>query len=204
MRPPDSLRALDVAVSAAGLLLLWPVFVVIGIAIARSSPGPVLYKAVRVGREGRPFVLYKFRTMVRSTAGHGPAITTAADPRVTPIGRFLRRTKLDELPQLANVLKGEMSLVGPRPEDPHYVVLYTPEQRRVLEVRPGITGAASLEFRDEESLLTEDWERRYIEEIMPTKLQIELDYLAHRSAASDLWILARTALVLTGRGGSGA
>lgn len=204
MRRPESLRTVDVIVSAMGLLLLWPVFVAIGIVVARSSPGPVLYKAVRVGREGRPFVLYKFRTMVPTVAGHGPAITAAGDPRVTPLGRFLRRSKLDELPQLANVLKGDMSLVGPRPENPQYVALYTPEQRRVLEVRPGITSAASLKFRDEQSLLTDDWERRYIEEIMPAKLRIELDYLTRRSVASDLWILARTALVLTGRGSSGA
>lgn len=125
----------------------------------------------------------------------GPGITTAQDPRVTPIGRFMRRTKLDELPQLVNVLKGEMSLVGPRPEDPRYVALYTPTQRQVLSVRPGITSPASLQFRNEaEALKGAGWEAVYINELMPAKLQIELDYLQRRTLLTDLRIILQTVL----------
>ena len=123
----------------------------------------------------------------------GPGITTAADPRITPVGRFLRKTKLDELPQLINVLSGEMSLVGPRPEDPRYVAFYTPEQRQVLRVRPGITSAASLRYRDESALLAgSDWETIYIESIMPQKLAIELDYLQRRNLLTDLGLVLLT------------
>ncbi len=186
-------RAFDVFLSAVGLLPLSPVFLVIAIAIRLDSPGPVFYRATRVGRDGKLFKLYKFRTMVADADKIGPGITTAGDPRVTRVGRFLRRTKLDEFPQLINVLKGEMSLVGPRPEDPRYVALYTPEQREVLRVRPGITSPASLRFRYEEGLLEgKNWEEYYIEEILPTKLAIDLEYVHTYNLLHDLIILFRT------------
>ncbi len=187
-------RALDVAVAAVGLVLLWPVLLVVAVAVAVSSPGPVLHRARRVGRGGQPFTLLKFRTMVRDAASAGPGVTASGDTRITPVGRILRRTKLDELPQLVNVLKGEMSLVGPRPEDERYVELYTPEQRRILDARPGITSPASITYRDEESVLSgaEDLEAAY-RELMAEKIRIDLAYLDRRSVRSDLGVLWRTA-----------
>lgn len=192
-----SRRLLDVIASVGGLVLLSPLFLLIVVLIKRDSPGPILYRARRIGKDGHEFRLYKFRSMVAGADQHGPGITSAGDSRVTKLGRFLRRTKLDELPQLINVVTGDMSLVGPRPEDPRYVALYTPAQRRVLAVRPGITSAASLAYRHEERLLaSENWERRYIQEIMPQKLAIELDYQTRRTLASDLNLIIRSVLTL--------
>jgi lipopolysaccharide/colanic/teichoic acid biosynthesis glycosyltransferase len=169
----------------------------IAIAIKAQDGGPVLHRAVRIGRGGRPFRLFKFRTMVAGADSMGPGITAGGDPRITPLGRRLRRAKLDELPQLVNVLLGDMSLVGPRPEDPRYVALYTPEQRQVLLVRPGITSAASLAYRREEQLLSgPDWEAAYRGQVMPAKLTIDLDYLARRSFWSDVMLIVRTAMAL--------
>ena len=186
-------RWLDVAASLAGLAVLSPLFLMIGLWIKLDSPGPVFYRATRVGRNGRLFRLYKFRSMVAGADRQGPGITATGDARVTRAGRALRRTKIDELPQLLNVLSGDMSLVGPRPEDPRYVALYTPEQRRVLAVRPGITSAASLAYRHEEQLLAgPDWETVYREQVLPAKLAIDLDYLAQRSLWSDLGLIVRT------------
>jgi lipopolysaccharide/colanic/teichoic acid biosynthesis glycosyltransferase len=190
-------RLFDVLVSAAALILLSPLFLGVAIAIKLSSPGPVFYRAVRVGRHGVPFKLYKFRSMVVNADKIGAGITTAHDPRITPIGRFLRRTKLDELPQLINVLRGEMSLVGPRPEDPRYVALYTEAQRRVLRVRPGMTSPASVRYRDEQALLSgPDWETRYIQQIMPDKLAIDLQYIERATLLSDLGVIWQTFLAL--------
>lgn len=190
-------RLLDVVAAAAGLVLLGPLFLAIAAAIKLDSPGPVFYRARRVGRYGQEFRLYKFRSMVADADRRGPGITAAGDRRITRVGRFLRRTKLDELPQLINVLKGEMSLVGPRPEDPRYVALYTSEQRRVLEARPGITSAASLAFRHEEQLLSgPDWEQVYRTQVMPAKLALDLDYLNRRTLASDLALIWRTILAM--------
>ena len=197
-----AIRALDVAVSLVGLLILALTFPVVGHYVYRTSPGGLWYRATRVGRDGRPLVVYKWRTMVAGADRGGPSVTAAGDPRVTPVGSVLRKTKLDEFPQFWNVLKGEMSLVGPRPEDPKYVALYTPAQRRVLEVKPGITSPASVRYRHEEEFLQgEDWERAYVEEVLPAKLALELEYLAHRSLPGDLWILVQTAAALlpTGR-----
>ncbi len=146
-------RMLDLALSLAGLLLFSPLLLVIAILVKSSSAGPVWYRHRRVGRGGRPVGVVKFRTMCRNADRVGPAITSAADFRITPLGRHLRRLKLDELPQLWNVLVGEMSLVGPRPEAPGYVELYSPAQRKVLSVRPGITDSASIAYRREEDLL---------------------------------------------------
>jgi lipopolysaccharide/colanic/teichoic acid biosynthesis glycosyltransferase len=190
-------RFLDVFVSGIGLLLLSPLLAAIAVAIKIFSPGPVCYRAMRAGKDGTPFRLYKLRTMVPGAEQSGPGITVAGDRRITRIGRFLRGMKLDELPQLLNVLKGDMSLVGPRPEDPRYLAFYTAEQRRLLRVRPGITSPASLYYRREAALLSEsDWERVYVSEILPHKLEVELEYLAHRSLWTDLMLIARTVWVV--------
>src|SRR5258708_29777053 len=162
-------RAFDVIVSLAALVFLSPLFAVIAVAVKLTSPGPVFYRGPRIGRLGAEFSILKFRTMRSGAAG--PSITRASDPRVTPVGRFLRRWKLDELPQFVNVLRGEMSLVGPRPEAPEYVLLYSAEERSVLRVRPGITSPASLRYRDEESLLAgQEWRDEYVNRIMRDKL----------------------------------
>jgi lipopolysaccharide/colanic/teichoic acid biosynthesis glycosyltransferase len=190
-------RALDVTASSIGLVLLGPLFVLLGLVIKLGSPGPVFFRGERVGKDGKHFRVYKFRTMVANAARKGPSITAAGDPRVTRVGHFLRRKKLDELPQLINVLIGDMSLVGPRPEDPRYVAIYTPEQRKALCVRPGITSLASINYRHEEKLLQGDgWEQIYREEILPAKLQIELDYLEHRSVWRDIYVVTQTLLSL--------
>lgn len=184
-------RLLDVVVAAAGLLVLSPLFALLAAAVKLSSPGPVFHRGERVGLGGRPFRLFKFRSMRVGEAG--PAITRAGDARVTRAGALLRRTKLDELPQLLNVLAGDMSLVGPRPEAPRYVAMYDAEQRRILTTRPGITSPASLRYRSEEAqLVGDDWERLYVEEIMPAKLRIDLDYLDRRTLVSDLGVIVAT------------
>jgi len=190
-------RTFDFLFSAFFLLILSPVFLLIALLIKLDSPGPVFYRAVRVGKKGEPFRLYKFRSMAAGAAVKGPGITHQGDPRVTWVGNWLRRFKLDELPQLINVCKGEMSLVGPRPEDPRYVAVYTPEQRRVLSVRPGITSAASVRYRHEEKLLIgADWEDTYLQVILPEKLKIDLDYIQRRTFATDLLIIWQTFLAL--------
>jgi lipopolysaccharide/colanic/teichoic acid biosynthesis glycosyltransferase len=186
-------RTMDVVFSLGGLIVLSPIMLIIAAAVALSSPGGVFYRAERVGKDGKVFRLYKFRSMVAGADKAGPAVTVAGDARVTPVGRFLRKTKLDELPQLINVLKGEMSLVGPRPESPKYVALYTEAQRAVLRVRPGITSLASIRYRDEESLLHgADWETRYIEQIMPEKIAIDLEYIASANPWKDVLIILQT------------
>jgi lipopolysaccharide/colanic/teichoic acid biosynthesis glycosyltransferase len=190
-------RALDLVITILGLLLLCPLLLVLALWIKLDSRGPVLYRGKRVGQDGRPFLMYKFRTMVLGAESQGPAVTYRDDPRVTPAGRFLRRTKLDELPQLFNVLRGEMSLVGPRPEDPSYVEFYTPEQRLALSVKPGITGPTQLEYRDEASLLQgEGVDEEYVTRLMPEKLKLDLQYVHTRSLLLDLKILWRTATTL--------
>jgi len=188
-------RLFDILMAGSGLIVVSPLFVFVAIAIKINSPGPVFYRAKRVGKDGDLFRLFKFRSMKAGADKKGPGITVSGDNRITSVGRILRRTKIDELPQLLNVLWGEMSLVGPRPEDPRYVARYTAEQRQVLRVRPGITSAASLAYRHEERMLSgEDWERRYCEEVMPAKLAIDLDYLSKRSLWIDLTIIVRTVL----------
>jgi len=193
-------RLLDVAAGLVGLVVLSPVLVVIALAVRLTSPGPVLYKARRVGRDGREFRLLKFRTMVMEADRVGPGITVDKDPRITRVGRWLRSHRLDELPQLWNVLAGDMSLVGPRPEDPRYVAHYTPEQRRVLAARPGITGPAQITFRNEAERLRHaaDPEATYIREIMPAKLTTDLAYLQQRTVWSDLALLFGTLRIYLG------
>jgi lipopolysaccharide/colanic/teichoic acid biosynthesis glycosyltransferase len=184
-------RLFDIAVSAAGLVLTSPVVLAAAIAVKVESPGPVFYAGDRVGRDGRMFRIIKLRTMRPLVAG--PSVTAGDDPRITSVGRFLRRTKIDELPQLVNVLMGNMSLVGPRPEDPKYVALYTPEQRKVLAVRPGITGPTVLAFINEEDLLRGgEAESVYVSRVMPRKLAADLKYVESASFVGDLRILAET------------
>jgi len=190
-------RALDLLISGLGLVLLSPLLLLLALWIKLDSAGPVLHEGQRVGQDGRPFHMYKFRTMVEGAEQRGPAVTYRDDPRITRAGRFLRRTKLDELPQLLNVAKGEMSLVGPRPEDPSYVELYTPEQRQVLSVKPGITGPTQLEYRDEASMLHgESVDEEYVSRILPEKLKLDLEYVRTRSLMLDLKILWQTATTL--------
>lgn len=188
-------RCADVIISGVALLMLSPLLATIAVACRLQDGGPALYRANRIGRQGKPFQLLKFRSMYVGADRQGPGITTAGDTRVTPLGKWLRSTKLDELPQLINVLRGEMSLVGPRPEDPRYVAIYSAEQRRVLDYPPGLTGAASLEFSDEESHLQgDDWEESYRSRILPAKLDLDLQYLQRRTLRSDALLIARTAV----------
>lgn len=190
-------RTFDIGVALGGLIVLAPIFAVVAALIKCDSRGPVFYAGDRIGQHGRPFKILKFRSMAVDADRQGPPITHRDDPRITRVGAFLRRTKLDELPQLWNVLKGEMSLVGPRPETPSYVALYTPEQRKVLEVRPGISGLPQLSYRDEEKHLSPDsWEQDYVNVLMPQKLALDLEYVQKRSFALDVQILARTVWLL--------
>lgn len=186
-------RLFDIAASLVGLILLSPLMLFIAAAVKFQDGGPVLYRANRVGKDGRPFLLYKFRSMVIDADRMGAGITTSGDKRITRFGGFLRDTKLDELPQLLNVLRGDMSFVGPRPEDARYVRLYTEQQRRVLTCRPGITSPASLEYRSEEELLTgDDSLDRYEREILPHKLALELAYLERRTFWTDIKLILHT------------
>jgi lipopolysaccharide/colanic/teichoic acid biosynthesis glycosyltransferase len=198
-------RALDLLISGVGLILLCPLLLALALWVKLDSRGPLLYRGRRVGQDGQPFLMYKFRTMVQGAERRGPAVTYRDDPRITQAGKFLRRTKLDELPQLLNVVKGEMSLVGPRPEDPSYVALYTWEQRQVLSVKPGITGPTQLEYRDEASMLQgESVDEEYVTRIMPEKLKLDLEYVRNRTLVLDLRILWRTAATLLFRDSSAA
>ena len=191
-------RVMDIAISAAALCVLWPVFLLIALAIVIDDPGPVFYRQVRVGRGGRPFRIFKFRTMVVDADKKGLSITVGRDSRITRVGAFLRRTKLDELAQLLNVLCGQMSFVGPRPEVPRYVELYTPYQRQVLLVRPGITDYASIAYRNENDLLAgaDDPEKMYIETIMPDKIELNMKYLREISPLADLRLILKTVIAV--------
>jgi lipopolysaccharide/colanic/teichoic acid biosynthesis glycosyltransferase len=188
-------RMFDLIFSSLGLLLFFPLFLVISVAIRLDSPGPVFFRQVRVGRYGRPFRIFKFRTMYAGSETGGRKITVGDDPRVTRAGRFLRRLKLDELPQLFNVVKGEMSLVGPRPEVPRYVEFYPEEIRRqVLSVRPGITDIASIKYRDESTLLAgaADPEGMYVNVVLPEKLKHYVRYVSERTLWLDFRIVLLT------------
>ncbi len=190
-------RIFDLLIAALGLTLLSPVMLALSLWIKLDSTGPVLYRGRRVGKDRRLFQMYKFRTMVVEADRIGPAVSYRHDPRVTKAGRFLRRTKLDELPQLINVLKGEMSLVGPRPEDPSYVAHYDAQQRQVLQVRPGMTGPVQLKYRDEASMLEgANADEKYLSRIMPEKLKLDLRYVQDHSLAGDIRILWSTVVLL--------
>lgn len=186
-------RAFDFGVALGGLVMLSPLLAAAAGLVKLSSPGPAIYRGVRVGRDGRTFEILKLRTMVLGADTQGPAVTSAADARITPIGRFLRRTKFDEVPQLLNVLRGEMSLVGPRPEHPEFVKHYSDDQRRVLAVRPGVTSPAALAYMsEEENLAGDDPAAEYMSTIMPHKLALDLDYVRTATFAGDLRIIGRT------------
>ncbi|AVP57265.1 sugar transferase [Pulveribacter suum] len=196
-------RALDIAAALMALALLWPLLLALALAVRLDSPGPALFRQERVGLHGRPFRIHKFRTM--RTGESGPLVTASGDARITRVGRVLRRHKLDELPQLLDVLRGRMSLVGPRPEVARYMALYPAEARSViLSVRPGLTDPASIAFRREEELLaaSPEPERTYIDTLMPLKQRYYLDYVRTQSLRGDLAIVLRTAAALLGGGGA--
>ena len=185
-------RVFDVVCAALGLLALSPVLLVCALLVGLTSPGGVLFRQERIGKDGKPFTIYKFRSMRKDNAGL--KITTSGDSRITPVGKVLRKTKLDELPQLWNVLKGDMSFVGPRPEVREYTDLYDEAQRQVLLVRPGITGLASIRFRNENELLdaSDDPNRTYIEEVMPQKIALDLEDILHASVWYDIRLILET------------
>jgi len=197
---PAANRAIDLAIGSIALVAVCPLLVGIRAAmIADGDRGPFLYRARRIGEGGREISILKIRTM--QTGATGSALTSKHDARVTRLGRYLRRYKIDELPQLWNVIRGEMALVGPRPEDPGFVDLDDPLHRRVFMARPGITGLAQLEYRDEAALLAgTDSELRYRETILPAKLRLDSAYLDRRSVRTDLTILGRTVISVLGRG----
>ena len=186
-------RALDILAATAGLIVLSPVFGLVACCIKLTSRGPVLFRQVRIGKDGRPFRILKFRSMMQSSIGD-LKITVAGDSRVTRVGKFLRRYKVDELPQLWNVIRGQMSLVGPRPEVPVYIEEYTREQRMVLSVRPGITDSASLAYRHEEEILANqgDPEQFYRTQILPDKLARNKAYLEKITLRNDIRIILKT------------
>jgi lipopolysaccharide/colanic/teichoic acid biosynthesis glycosyltransferase len=188
-------RTFDLVLSFAGLLLLSPMLVLIALLIKRDSPGPVFFRQERIGLHGTPFRIHKFRTMTVAQPGNAMQITVGQDARITKIGAFLRHYKIDELPQLIDVLQGTMSLVGPRPEVPKYVAMYPePTKSIVLSVRPGITDLASIEYRSESELLgkSSNPEQTYIEEVMPAKLAYCVRYVQQQSLWLDIQIIART------------
>ena len=189
-------RLFDFLASLFGLIILSPLFIIIGLFIALESRGGVFYKQTRVGKNNKDFKVYKFRSMVIDAENKGLLSIgkNGRDPRVTKTGYIIRKYKLDELPQLINVLKGEMSLVGPRPEVRKYVDLYTQEQKQVLSVKPGITDIASIEFRNENDLLAQnpDPESYYIKDIMPQKISLSLEYIRSRSFTKDIRLIIRT------------
>ncbi|MGH8283360.1 MAG: sugar transferase [Gammaproteobacteria bacterium] len=189
-----SKRCFDFVAAAIGIVLLSPLFILVALLIKASSPGPIFFKQERVGYKGRPFLIWKFRTMVRGAESLGGSLTVGNDPRITRIGGWLRKTKLDELPQLFNVLTGEMSLAGPRPEVERYVKLYTEAQRKVLDLMPGITDPASIHFKRESQLLGEATqpEQTYINSVMPEKIRLNLEYARRANFWSDFGVILRT------------
>jgi lipopolysaccharide/colanic/teichoic acid biosynthesis glycosyltransferase len=193
-----SKRIFDILFSFPGLIILSPVFLVIAVLIKVDSRGPVFFNQLRVGRNNTDFKLFKFRTMKMNSEKKGLLTIGGRDSRVTGFGYYLRKYKLDELPQLLNVLKGDMSFVGPRPEVRKYVELYNDEQKKVLDVRPGVTDIASIEYKNENELLenAENPESYYIKEIMPDKLRLNLLYLSDRSTFKDIKIIFKTLKVI--------
>jgi len=193
-------RAFDAIVAFLALAIIWPAFLLVAAAIKLSSPGPVLFRQMRVGRQGRLFELMKFRSMRVTTEDLGPRVTRQNDPRVFPVGRVLRKWKLDEIPQLLNVLRGDMSLVGPRPDLPEFCATLDQDTCRILELRPGVTGAATLVYRNEERILAEQeihhLNAYYLENLYPAKVRLDLDYACKASFVGDLTILARTIAVI--------
>ena len=189
-------RILDILVSLIGLICLFPLLLLVAILIKLDSKGPVLFKQTRVGRGFRPFQILKFRTMVQESSPRGQSITVGDDPRITRMGWFLRKTKIDELPQLINVLRGEMTFVGPRPEVPQYVEMFRKDYEDILKIRPGITDLASIKYRDEAKLLgqSQDPEEEYVTRVLPDKIRLGKEYIRCSSLAFDLRLIFRTFL----------
>lgn len=187
-------RIIDIILSLFGILVMAIPMIFIAIAIKVSSKGPVLFRQERVGKDFQLFRINKFRTMITDAEKKGMQITVGADNRITKVGHFLRKTKLDEFPQLFNVLIGEMSFVGPRPEVPKYVNLYDEYQKNVLKIKPGITDLASIEYRDESTILaqSEDPEKAYVEEVLPEKLRLNLEYIKKMSVTYDILLIFKT------------
>lgn len=187
-------RVFDTLFSFAGLIVLSPVFLIIAVIIKSDSKGSVIYRQTRVGKDGKDFELYKFRSMKTESDKEGLLTVGGKDPRITKSGYFLRKYKLDELPQLVNVFKGDMSFVGPRPEVRKYTELYDENQKKVLSIRPGITDVASIKYRNENELLekSSNPEKYYIEEIMTDKIRMNLDYMNDRSLLRDVKVIFRT------------
>ncbi len=187
-------RIFDFIVSLCGLIVLSPIFTIVAILIKIEDGGSIFFKQTRVGQNGRLFKIYKFRTMIEKAEKIGPQVTKEDDPRITKIGRLLRKYKLDELPQLINVLKGEMSLVGPRPEVPKYTRFFEKDYKEILKVRPGITDYASLEYKEENKLLkgTDNPEKMYLEKILPKKIKYYKKYLNEMGLLTDLKLILKT------------
>ena len=187
-------RAFDIIVAAIGLVVLIPLLAFIALLIKLDSHGPILFKQERIGKGFRPFLIYKFRTMVKDASALGSPITFGDDSRITRAGRILRKVKLDELPQLINVLKGDMSFVGPRPEVPQYVEAYRADYAEVLAVRPGITDLASIKYRDEAAILgqSETPEDEYVRRVLPDKIKLAKEYIQRSSLIFDLSVICRT------------
>ncbi len=190
-------RAFDILISIVGLLAILPLFILAAILIKLDSPGPVFFKQQRIGRGFRPFSMYKFRTMVEG-ASRGGLITIGNDRRITRVGRILRKTKFDEIPQLFNILKGEMTIVGPRPEVRQYVELFRSDYEEILKVRPGLTDLASLKYRNEATLLADakNPEDEYRTRVLPDKIRLAKDYLQRSSFRFDLALIFRTLVKL--------
>ena len=195
-----SKRLFDLVAASGALVLLSPIFAAVAVAIKLDDGGPVFFRQVRVGRHRRSFKIWKLRTMRVDAERLGGALTVERDPRITRFGRVLRASKLDEIPQLLNVIVGDMSIVGPRPEVPRYVAMYDNLQRQVLDLRPGITDPASIEYRNESALLATatDPEAFYVSQLMPEKIRINLEYAAHATLLTDLQVIGRTLAVLLG------
>jgi lipopolysaccharide/colanic/teichoic acid biosynthesis glycosyltransferase len=193
-------RALDMVVASLALIALWPILLLIAVTVRFSSPGPALFRQERVGRRGRLFQLLKFRSMKEAAERFGPRITCQNDSRIFPVGRILRKWKLDELPQLINVLRGEMSLVGPRPELPEFCATLGRDQRVILELRPGVTSVATLRYRDEERILATQQSRQltdyYVNQLYPEKVWLDIEYAKTADFVSDFRILLQTAAAI--------
>jgi len=191
-------RIFDIIASLVGIILLLPVFVFIGLWVKLSSKGPIIFVQKRVGKDFKEFNLYKFRSMVVGAESKGPGVTSKDDARITKVGKFIRSTKIDELPQLFNVLKGDMSLVGPRPELKKFVDAKKDEYKKVLSVKPGITDNAAIEFRDEEQIMSqyEDKEKAYIDKILPQKIKLYYSYIDNISFLNDIKLILKTLKVI--------
>jgi len=194
-------RILDIVVSLIGLICLFPLLLLVAILVKLDSPGPIFFKQERIGMRFRPFQILKFRTMVQDSSTRGKSITVGNDPRITRVGWFLRKTKIDELPQLINVLRGEMTFVGPRPEVPQYVELFRNDYEEILKIRPGITDLASIKYRDEATLLGryENPEEEYVTRVLPDKIHLGKEYVRQSSVFFDLTLIFKTFLRLFDR-----